>query len=311
MRFDTFDEVASWYARTKPMISKHHTVQDDVRPIGNRSRKWERIKKVSDTCYALLDGCYGRTMWIKGDGEQQYENLMAPIMWTREVDGDYVRIRNHAGSSSSISRYQFLSWHLPSTLRFNYSNGKHWVELRCGAAPEKFPLPKCGVKYNYHKQELLSDDEVFLKFRANPDGTFTRVGELLRVKTRVVDKERKKQWKERIEAFYTYAGALAPLLDTQWHARQVYANEIMQYCRSMPGIDTPNWIARIEHVPCELIRDVLTDEEHPMRPAVAALLVSRIDGKREVSTAEDLRSIRATYNRAINNMLDLYTFEEK
>ena len=44
MRFNTFNEVVSWYERTKPLVSKHHSLANDVRPIGDRKRKWERIQ---------------------------------------------------------------------------------------------------------------------------------------------------------------------------------------------------------------------------------------------------------------------------
>ena len=51
MRFNTFNEVVSWYERTKPLVSKHHSLANDVRPIGDRKRKWERIRKVDAETY--------------------------------------------------------------------------------------------------------------------------------------------------------------------------------------------------------------------------------------------------------------------
>ena len=47
------------YNSTKPVISKNHTLEQDIRPIGERRYKWQRIKKLSDTCYAFLDGYRG------------------------------------------------------------------------------------------------------------------------------------------------------------------------------------------------------------------------------------------------------------
>ena len=63
MRFNKFDEVVSWYERTKPIVSKNHTLSHDVRPIHERKRKWERIKRIDENTYALCDGNYGNHIW--------------------------------------------------------------------------------------------------------------------------------------------------------------------------------------------------------------------------------------------------------
>ena len=55
-RLNNFNAVASHYAGIKPMTSKVHTLEQDVRPLGDRRRKFERVKKFSDNCYAYYDG---------------------------------------------------------------------------------------------------------------------------------------------------------------------------------------------------------------------------------------------------------------
>ena len=57
-----FEQVEACYNNTKPIISKNQTLQHDIRPIGDRGRKHERIAKVSDTCYMLLNGELGDNM---------------------------------------------------------------------------------------------------------------------------------------------------------------------------------------------------------------------------------------------------------
>lgn len=57
-KINCFADAEARYNNTKPVVSKLHTLEQDVRPIGARTRKWERIIKVSDTCYAL--SCGGR-----------------------------------------------------------------------------------------------------------------------------------------------------------------------------------------------------------------------------------------------------------
>ena len=53
---NTFEQVESRYNSIKPMISKNHTKEQDIRPLGERRKKHERIKKLRDSCYALMDG---------------------------------------------------------------------------------------------------------------------------------------------------------------------------------------------------------------------------------------------------------------
>ena len=54
VNLSTFDEVANAYTGTKPLRGKH--AQHDVRPIADRRRKHERIKKLDSNCYLLMDG---------------------------------------------------------------------------------------------------------------------------------------------------------------------------------------------------------------------------------------------------------------
>ena len=48
--FSSFDDVVKHYESIKPLVSKLHTREDDIRPIGDRNRKHERIVKISRNC---------------------------------------------------------------------------------------------------------------------------------------------------------------------------------------------------------------------------------------------------------------------
>jgi len=189
MRFDSFDQVVKWYNDTKPMTSKNHTKEHDVRPIGDRKRKWERIKKIDENTYALLDGNYGNCIWnTPNSGQDAFENTMAPITWMRREDGDFIRIRNHIKRACSVTRYNFLTYNLPMDIRFKYNQqGQHWVRAQTPTGYADFPLPKCDVKFNYNTKEF-TDDNIYLMFKVNGDGTVTRVGEELAVEVKRVDK---------------------------------------------------------------------------------------------------------------------------
>lgn len=309
MRFDTFDQVAKWYAMTKPLVSKNHLASYDVRPIGDRKRKWERIKKIDENTYALLDGNYGNCIW-HGNYQPEmeaFENTMAAITWMRREDGDFIRIRNHFRSYCSVTRYNFLHYHLPSALRFGYNQqGKHWVRNN----GEDIALPKCNVRMD-SQNKILHDDNIFLMFRANEDGTFTRVGDKLKVEVQKVDKELKKQWRDRLDSFYGYCAAVAPMLDVSWSGKNEYANMIREHL-TVPGANLRGaWIRDAKSVPTELVREIVTQEDHPMRVAFAALVIADIGGKRAIESQDDVRAIRAAYNRVMNKALGFYKIEEK
>jgi hypothetical protein len=310
MRFNTFDEVVWWYERTKPIISSNHTKEHDVRPIANRKRKWERIKKIDANTYALLDGNYGNT--THAQEYEEYEDTMAPITWMRREDGDFIRIRNHTKGGCSVTRYNFLIYHLPTYLQFGYNQqGKHWIDAKTPTGYVNFPLPKCNVKFDYQKNALV-DDDVYLMFRVNGDGTFTRVGDPLKVEVKRVDKELKKQWRERVDNFYGYCAAIAPMIQSGRQVRNEYINQITKY---FDDEDQGNlrglWVRSGSDIPQDLVRAVVSDDEHSMRVAVAALIVHEISGKREVKTKEDLQSIKAAYNRVMNKAMGFYKIEEK
>lgn len=313
MSFRTFEQVVVWYEQTKPIISKNHTKDDDVRPIAARDRKWERIKKIDDNTYALCDGNYGNTLWASQNTPimNEYENTMAPITWMRREDGDFIRIRNHNKNNMTVTRYNFLHYHLPNALRFGYNQqGKHWVRHN----GEDLPLPKCnvGIITTAPQQRELHDDNIYLMFRANEDGTFTRVGDMLKVEVQKVDIELKKQWRERLDSFYGYCAAIAPMIDVGWNGRNEYANMIREHLNNTPGGNLRGaWVRNASSVPTEVAREIMSDDQHPLRVAYAALVIHDIEGKRAINSQDDVRAIRAAYNRIMNKSLGFYKIEEK
>ena len=50
--FSSFDDVVYHYENIKPMGGITNKGKD-IRPIGDRKRKYERIVKISNNCYAL------------------------------------------------------------------------------------------------------------------------------------------------------------------------------------------------------------------------------------------------------------------
>ena len=132
---EDFAEMTERYNTTKPVISKNHTREDNIRPVGRRSRKWEHMIKVSAREYMIYDGYtvgdpkFNR--WGNKVPPTEKETLaLAPIVWTLSPKGDIeiIRIRNGSGDYAHCARYTFLENTLPKGLRFFVQNGKQYIE---------------------------------------------------------------------------------------------------------------------------------------------------------------------------------------
>ena len=336
MRFQTFDEVAKWYADTKPIISKNHTKADDVRPIGERRYKWARIVKVDDNTYALTDGSWSE-MSFNGSNPNQAElnRKTAPILWERKPDGDYISVRGCMGGGYSISRYQFYNNYLPRGMWHaeNTRQGQHWIEVH----GTRYVLPKSEYRYDYATKTLAKYEDKSLVFKCEGD-KFVRVGEV-EVKTKRIDKERKATVKPLLKKFNEWFTAIAPILQGGYSARHDYAKTLED-----GGICVSAWSGIHKHgfYP-EKVVEVLSNEEHECRVALAGMCLywlgvtecptkheghhirtqneagewnwQYVEGRDftpEEANAwyiKEAKRIKASYNRSMNQILDLFATE--
>lgn len=270
MRFNTFDEVAKWYDNTKPIISKNHTLADDVRPLGERRYKWQRIIKVDDNTYALTDGSWSEMSYNGSHpNEREYNRKTAPILWERREDGEYVSIRGCMGTGYSISRYDFYWRYLPQKLKHvsNTRQGDHWIDnLSSG---ERHILPKMGYRYDHQAKGIGHYEDKSLVFKRDGD-KFVRVGEV-QVKSKHIDRDAKKQVKPLLENFYQWMQAIAPMVASGGSARHDYAKVMEEH-----GIVQSAWFAHRFDLYGDKVREILMDEEHPCRVALVSLLLARI-----------------------------------
>tara|TARA_B110000037_G_scaffold66819_1_gene81235 strand:+ start:441 stop:1526 length:1086 start_codon:yes stop_codon:yes gene_type:complete len=143
--FESFDEVVSHYKNVKPLRGKDNAGKD-IRPIGDRKRKNERIVKISDNCYALSEGYhFGDALFNWGWGYVASTEFVptlkdmekyAPIVWRKKRDGtEQVTIRNGYGEGAHNSRYAFIHRHTPKGLGFIVANGKQYVTKTMGRYP--------------------------------------------------------------------------------------------------------------------------------------------------------------------------------
>ena len=140
--FSSFDEVVNHYENVKPMGGISNKGKD-VRPMGDRKRKYERIVKISDNCYAFSDGFhFGDALFNWGWGYSRAPGFVptlkdmekyAPIVWRKKRDGtEQVTIRNGYGESAHNSRYAFINRHTPRGLGFHIDNGKQYITKTMG-----------------------------------------------------------------------------------------------------------------------------------------------------------------------------------
>ena len=231
--FLKFDEVEAWYNNIKPLVSKLHIREDDIRPIGDRNRKWERIVKISRNCYALSDGYHEGDDKFTPYGIHEYDyktktttthwdrlgkmEYYAPIVWRKHKDGtETVQIRNCIGSNSSYSvgRYAFLHRHMPRGMTFVMGNSLQYVSLRGLTTVNAHYLAKCKtVPRGYYKQfkdknyfkdwMQTKDDNSALVF-ARDGGNWIHnptTGKSLPQKPKV-NKDLKKKYKDDINKFF-------------------------------------------------------------------------------------------------------------
>jgi hypothetical protein len=318
---NSFDDVVARYNNTKPVISKHHKLADDIRPIAERRYKWRRIVKISDTEYGLSDGHYDDM--YNHRIPQEFVRAMYPIVWTREADGDYVRIRNGEGNYAHTTRYQFIQQHTPTMMEFVMKNGKHFIAANTnpnydaggGYRPEykEFRLPKTrGYRYDWGSSTVTGTDKgEFLKFKVIRRGVYERAGELIAVNNKHVDRDLKKSFKPHIDAFYNWLTIMAPMLISEngisWGDRYDMRDKIIERANSTDPRASYT-ILDTAHAP--YVREVISNPMHEDLPLVARCLLSDMD----VSSLRTLSEIttdtfRSKFVRCINNALNLYKIE--
>ena len=322
-KINSFAEAEERYNKTKPVISKNHTKEQDIRPYGARSRKWERIQKVNANCYVIWDGNDGDPYqhlywsWYSNDKKptpkQQME--LAPIVWKRKGNMESIRIRNGSGNHAHVSRYTFLENTLPYTMGFLVDNGKQYVSLLSPDGTNKWQglkylLPKSmysPTRYPQHK-----DDEKYLTFERkigergaeHPWQVVGATWEYIGAKTKV-DKRGKADIKPHTDKFYEWITTMyrmLPLTDEQYRSKM--RNEFYQWSRDHEAIQ-----------PYQAYMEIMRDEEHPMRLHLAVDFVTECNlttydwqtsSYKLVDVDSDIaKQVRAQWNRYINKKLGL------
>ena len=176
--FNTFEDVVNHYENTKPIKEKGHGTSRNVRPIGDRARKWENIQKISRNCYAITGGYergnklfrywgYNTSEQVNGKWVVKYRDYgarledYAPIVWRKRKDGTVtVTINNVTGTHYSISHYSMIERHTPNGMGFVHNgSGKQYIRLiNNGTVPG----------YRYSSENKQPDDYYLAKKKTVP-----------------------------------------------------------------------------------------------------------------------------------------------
>jgi len=332
LQYEGFDHIANQYANTKPLVSKCHTREEDIRPLGDRNRKQERIKKISDNCYILQDGYHS------GDevfgGYYAYTNAttdvplrpteaeiikLAPIVWRKHRDGsETITIRNGTGYGAHNGRYSFLDRHLPMGLQFIIRNGKHFILCQNN-----------GVEYYLAKSLTMAEHAMPKKDRGvqNPRGyttrddgvslTFKRITKYQRCfefisggkpipkpPRKIVDKEAKAKMKDAISTFRNWSSIMFPMLPKD--DREYRSRLLQELSEQTNGAFSPYMWNVIDSFgeKFELSRNIISDENHPLRLHLAYFLFNSIEDiyDEDMDTAKNRAYVMSVFNRRINKV---------
>jgi len=340
MTLNTFEAVARRYDTTKPLVSTTHPAEQDLRPLGSRRRKWERIKKINDGCYALMtwsavsdiDSFYGAP---RSNPHVTDADIMraAPIVWTKKGDTELCTVHNSLGVYAA-GWYSFLVDYLPVGMWFRNRNGQHYLEVQTETGREEYYLPH--NKYTYaHDYRLHHKDGAYglgstpkferkLVFERVGDYRWKLVSPAYERKHKskyVVNADKKRGLKPLIDAFREWLEIIGPIiaLPEDLSARQTYFNRLKADAEAAwPTEEIHVWMYgeywRRVFTP-ERMLEILKDDEHPMRVHLATAFLNynreRVNlyeyrcEKGNEHLASSPEKIRARYNRFMNVQLGL------
>lgn len=324
--FTCFDDVERKYNTTAPVRGPKHKGQD-VRPIGDRNRKWERIVKIDEDCYALSDGYHHGDAVFVGWSAHYTVTLadmerFAPVVWRRYGQGvETVTIRNGIGPYQHNTRYAFLARHTPMGLQFvQTQQGKQFIRAR-GGDTDLFLAKGTHVTAAEYADTIAQrnsgridaqpwqtgiEDTTSLKFTRVGTGQweFTGNNGAIPVAPRtLVDTDAKAQYKDAIKVFCDWALIMTPMLNlTQWVTRKAYNAQLDDWLKEHGG-SIRSWGNLSTRAKPGTLRDIIADPAHEMRVPLMVAMMTEIHAECPPVDETELARIRARMNAWINKTL--------
>lgn len=290
MRISSFDEAVAHYNGVVPIRGAR--LSEDLRPMNERRRWWERIAKIDENKYVLLDGNW---TW-RGKSKETWMRT-CPIMWERKEDGDYITIRNHPNESYGVSRYVFLQRFLPREMWFHYgSDGRHYV--KCGDTNHFLAKFKGGFDPKTDEWETTVDRKIMFK---HDNGEFTRANELQPKKVMRIDKTLDAHYSGKLRETWDWMKVVLPIMGEQLRAnRDEYVATLTEKSSSYWRWD--------KNLDSDELRAILDDAEHPKRVALAVVLANAGDAVVQGRFEPQPDSFKKVRN-VVRKVADLYQVE--
>ena len=345
MGLDSFWHIERRYNNTKPLVSKYHKKEDDLRPAYRRDRKWEHIVKLSPTSYALCDGGHGDPVFTRTyAGRNPIPTSivdtynLSPIVWDIQLqpDGSYletVKVRNGTGDHAHTSRYQFLAEFLPKGLMYvGGTDGRQHIKI-AGVEGAKYYLPKSQsvdakqwdyyANHNSYLSEYWAehyqreDDHKYLVFArtAHVPDPINSITDLVFSDWVLVSPEFKPVNpkscvdKERKKE-------LKPHLDEFWQwacsVGKMLPIDDWQYVRSAKDTLREHDVMKggvwsnHDSFDGDKVQEIITTSDHELRvPLLTAYMIK--SDMRHARTPEDAKKVRAHFNQWANRACGLVT----
>jgi len=205
VHLNTFKEAEDHWNSIVPVRGR---VDDDVRPLGCRSRSYERIDRLNDNEYVL---------WSEWHNNWVVDKTARAIRWERTATGEYVHISNGYGEYSHNSLYCFLDFFLPNGLFLEVKNGKQYIMWRGEkSSGNKFASDRDKLHKTFLPKGTENDTRTVTFKRLHKDSGDTPHWALITspwvpAKT-VVDKELKATSKDELKRLTDWAWTMIPLL---------------------------------------------------------------------------------------------------
>jgi hypothetical protein len=309
-----FDRIRAKYESVKPIVSKKSTLEDDVRPIGERRYKEERIIKVDENTYVLSDGVLS-SVRSYSPMPLELELQFAPIMVQRRADGDYIRLRSGSVQSTWFSRYAFLRAYTPKGMSFISAGGTRANEIHTHRDAKLHVLPRMYYEVNWSTGVVVRDGGEMLWFKQTSPDTYERVSELYALKTNKIDRDAKSPYRKQLRDYFNWMCVISPMLvsgmESKWRARDAAVVEFLEvggkdiFANSYVPmrIPTPEMSA--------LVKDILKDDEHVLRTALTTMILVECNASiKTFSDVDSMKKFKSQYNRLMNKMLDLFATEQ-
>ena len=308
-----FDRIRAKYESVKPIVSRKSTLADDVRPIGARRNKTERIIKVDENTYVLSDGVLSSVRSFS-PMPLEMELQFAPIMVQRRADGDYIRLRTGSVQSTWMGRYGFLQAYTPAGMSFSTHSGRANA-IHTHKDAKLHLLPRMDYEVDWSTKTLLRDGGEMLWFKQTSPDTYERTSELYALKTNKIDRDAKSPYRKQLRDYFNWMSVMSPMLlsgmESKWRARDAAVADFIDFAGDkifansyVPmRIPTPEMSA--------LVKDILKDDEHVLRTALVTMVLIECNASlKTFSDVDSMKRFKSRYNRLMNTMLDFFATEQ-